>query len=217
LIKGQNKIIPKFPKNSLYFVSSEEYSQGKKTLEIAYEAVEGGIDILQMREKNKNEEKLIFLGKKLAELCKINRVTFIVNDNPKIAKKVDADGVHLGQEDCEIFTIEETRKLLGRDKIIGLSTHSLEQFTLANEMDLDYIAFGPIFSTKTKEYYIGLENIESVLKIAKKPVVFIGGINLENIDLLIQKGVQNIAMIRGITKAKNVKTRIKNLKLRMKS
>lgn len=217
MIKGQNKIIPKFPKNSLYFVSSEEYSQGKKTLEIAYEAVEGGIDILQMREKNKNEEKLIFLGKKLAELCKINRVTFIVNDNPKIAKKVDADGVHLGQEDCEIFTIEETRKLLGRDKIIGLSTHSLEQFTLANEMDLDYIAFGPIFSTKTKEYYIGLENIESVLKIAKKPVVFIGGINLENIDLLIQKGVQNIAMIRGITKAKNVKTRIKNLKLRMKS
>ena len=205
----------KVKENSLYLVSSEEYSQGKKTFEIAQEAVLGGVDIFQMREKHKTYAELIELGKELASLCKENNVIFIVNDNPELAAKVDADGVHLGQEDIEVFSIEKTREILGKDKIIGLSTHSVEQFQIANESDLDYIAFGPIFSTKTKNYTIGIGDISQVMKTAKKPVVFIGGINLENIETVLKKGAKNIAVIRSIVGADDIGERIGEFKRMM--
>lgn len=206
----------KFPNNSLYLVSSEEYSQDKTTLAIAKEAVVGGVDVFQMREKHKTKAKLIVLGKELAKICKTNGVIFIVNDNPEIALEVDADGVHLGQEDVQNFTIEKTRELLGKDKIIGLSTHSIAQFKLANKMDLDYIAFGPIFFTKTKDYTIGIKDIANVLEIAKKPMVFIGGINLENLEFVLKEGAKNIAAIRSIVEAEDIGGRIGDFKVIMK-
>ncbi len=206
-----------FPKNSLYLVSSEEYCKGKKTLDIAREAVSGWIDVFQMREKHKTKAELIALGKELKQICAEGGTIFIVNDDPRIAKEVEADGVHLGQEDSEIFTLEETRKILGKDKIIGLSTHSIEQFEIANQADLDYIAFGPIFSTKTKDYTIGTRDIAQVMQIAKKPVVFIGGITLENVDQVLREGAKNIAAIRSIVEADDVGERITNFKLRMRN
>ncbi len=206
----------KFPDNSLYLVSSEEYSNGKTTLEIAQEAVEGGIDVLQMREKYKAYAELVKLGKELSVLCKKNGVVFIVNDNPELASEVWADGVHLGQEDLEKFSIEKTREILGKDKIIGVSTHSLKQFQIANKTDLDYIAFGPIFFTKTKDYSIGIKDIHKVMEIAKKPVVFIGGINLRNIEQVLKEGGRNVAVIRGIVEGEDIKAQIRDFKLEMR-
>lgn len=198
-----------FQNNSLYLVSSEEYYFPKTTWGIAQEAVYGGIDVLQMREKNKTYTDLLALGKKLADLCKKNGVLFIVNDNPQLAFDVGADGVHLGQEDLRKFSLLETREILGKNKIIGVSTHSVEEFELANQSDSDYIAFGPIFSTKAKDYAIGLKNVENVLQIAKKPVFFIGGIDLQNVDLLLQKGAKNFAVIRSIACAVDISGEIK--------
>lgn len=189
---------------SLYLVVTGECGRGRKAVEIARRAVSGGVDILQMREKDKPKRELVRIGKQLCGICKEKEVKFIVNDDPVLARKVNADGVHLGQEDLSAYPLKKARKILGPDSIIGVSTHSLKQFTKANEEGFDYIAFGPIFPTKTKSYFIGTRDIEKVLKIAKKPVFFIGGINLANIDKLLSCGAKNVALIRAITEANDI-------------
>jgi thiamine-phosphate diphosphorylase len=189
---------------SLYLVTSEEYSGGRSTLEVAEKAIAGGIDILQMREKEKTSDELEKLGRELSLVCEKEDVIFIVNDDPRLAAKIDADGVHLGQEDLEKFSISETKDIIGDDKIIGVSTHSFEEFKKANSSACDYIAFGPIFPTKTKDYYIGTDDIQRVMRTANKPVVFIGGVNLINIDSIISKGGRNIAVIRSVVQAEDI-------------
>ena len=165
-----------------------------------------------MREKNKSRPVSLALGKKLSDLCKLFNALFIVNDDPLLAKELSADGVHLGQEDLLRFPLAETRRLLGRDKLIGLSTHSLEQFKKANEQDFDYLAFGPVFPTQTKNYFIGTKDLREVLKIALKPVVLIGGITHNNVSELTAMGARNIAMIRAITEAPDTAEAVRNFK-----
>jgi len=211
----RQKCIPAIKDGSLYLVLSEEYGGARPLMRIAEDATAGGVDILQMREKHKSQEELVCLGRRLASLCKKNGVTFIVNDDPLLAKKLEADGVHLGQEDIQKYPVNTVRQLIGQDKIIGLSTHSLEQFQAANQMDVDYIAFGPLFPTKTKSYHIGTGDVSRVLQTALKPVVFIGGINTDNLDVLLAAGVSNIALIRDIMQAEDVVARTKWYKSRL--
>ncbi len=189
---------------SLYLVLSSEYRKDIKPVDIARQAIEGGVDIIQMREKSLAEAELISLGRQLSDLSSKREIIFIVNDDPNIAVECYADGVHLGQEDIKKYPIDKVRKIIGEEKIIGTSTHSVEQFEQANVSDCDYIAFGPIFSTKTKDYHIGPEDIERVLSVALKPVIFIGGISLDNIDDVLQKGAKNIAVIRSIMQAEDI-------------
>ena len=206
----------KIKENNLYFVLAEDCGMGRPAREIAGLAISGGIDMLQMREKNKSRKKLVELGRALHGMCKKSGVKFIVNDDPFIANEVDADGVHLGQEDLKKHSLVETRNLLGQDKIIGISTHSLEQFKKANEEDFDYVAFGPIFPTKTKDYFIGTGDVEKILAAAKKPIVFIGGINLDNVDQILQKGARNIALIRAILEADDISAAAARFKAKLK-
>jgi len=200
---------------SLYLVISEEYGAGKSAMEIARLAVAGKVDIIQMREKNRTRDELVKLACELSRFCKEKRVVFIVNDDPWIAKECDASGVHLGQEDILKYDITGTRKILGKGKIIGVSTHSLAQLNSANEKDIDYIAYGPIFPTKTKDYFLGFKDMKEVLKIARKPVFFIGGINLSNLDEILEQGAKNIAVIRGIIQAEDIIGIAKNFKDRL--
>lgn len=197
---------------SLYLVITEEYGRGRKSIDMAENAVSGGVDILQMREKEKPRRELMRLGKELCRICRKKKVKFIVNDDPVLARETDADGVHLGQEDLSAYPIKDTRKILSPDSIIGVSTHSLEQFKKVNEEDVDYIAFGPIFPTKTKNYYIGTGDVTRVLSIAKRPVFFIGGINLENVGELLSYGAKNIALIRAISEADDITAAVKCFK-----
>jgi len=196
----------------LYLVLSSEYACGKSVLDIARQAVTAGVDILQMREKNIPEKDLIVFGKNLLSLCREFNIPFIVNDNPYLAKRLNADGVHLGQEDIKRYPLFDTRNIIGPDKIVGISTHSIEEFKQANREDFNYIAFGPIFPTKAKDFFLGTDDIEEVLNIAKKPVMFIGGINLTNIDSLLGKGVRGIALIRAITESGNIPAAVESLK-----
>lgn len=201
---------------SLYLVISKEYGLGRSALEIAGFAISGGVDIIQMREKNKTRNELIKLGSKLLKLCKKKHVAFIVNDDPLIAKECGADGVHLGQKDILTYSITQTRNIIGRDKIIGVSTHSLPELIEANEeKNVDYIAYGPIFPTKTKNYFIGDKDIMEAVRIAKKPVFFIGGINLSNLDAILGKGAKNIAMIRDILQSEDIRARAASFKQRL--
>jgi len=191
----------------LYLVLTEEYGDGRPLLQVAEEAIAGGIDILQMREKSKPWEELIQLGSALAALCRKSGVTFIVNDDPLLAAELDADGVHMGQEDLEQCPIDTVRRIIGPDRIIGLSTHTVAQFQQANELDADYLAFGPIFPTQTKDYSIGTGDIREVLRIASKPVVFIGGLNTANLDIILNEGATHVALIRDIMQAEDIASR----------
>jgi thiamine-phosphate pyrophosphorylase len=197
---------------SLYLVITEDYSLGRDILTIAKAAIAGGVDILQLREKNKPREELRKIGDELSSLCRENNKILIVNDDPLFAKEIDASGVHIGQSDLKKYPIKEIRGIIGEEKIIGISTHSLEQFKEANESVVDYISFGPIFFTRTKDYFIGTSEIENVLKIALKPVVFIGGINIKNLDEVLGKGAKNIALIRDIVQAEDITSRTKLFK-----
>jgi len=192
---------------SLYLVLTEEYGAGRSLVQIAEEAIAGGIDILQMREKCKSREELLQLGSALGMLCRKNGVTFIVNDDPLLAAELDADGVHLGQEDLQRFPVDTVRQIIGRDRILGLSTHSVEQFQRADDLDADYLAFGPIFPTRTKDYSIGTGAIREVLRLASKPVVFIGGVNTANLGVLLNEGATFVALIRDIMQADDVASR----------
>lgn len=200
---------------SLYLVISEECGRGKSAIEIAREAISGDVDIIQMREKRRLTPELVKLGNRLRMLCTNGDVTFIVNDNPYLARVLEADGVHLGQEDIKRYSIPHVRDIVGPDRIIGISTHSMEQFAAANDEDIDYIAFGPIFPTKTKDYSIGTKDIGDVLKISKKPVVFIGGITLSNMDEIIREGGRNIALIRDILESDDIASRTREFKRRL--
>jgi len=201
---------------SLYLVISEEYGNGRTSLEIAREAIAGGVDIIQLREKRKSMQELIKLGTGIQELCRSSDVTFIVNDDPMLAKRIGADGVHLGQEDIERFSIGRVRDIIGPDRLIGISTHSVDQFTKLYGEDVNYLAFGPIFPTKTKNYNIGIGNVRKVAGLSHKPVFFIGGINMSNIDSLMAEGAANIALIRGIIGADDISAATKEFKGRIR-
>lgn len=193
----------------LYLVLTEEYGMGRPPLSVAQQAIAGGIDVLQMREKQKSHEELVSLGKSLGALCRKSGVVFIVNDDPLLACELDADGVHLGQEDMTRYTIEQARRILGPDKIIGLSTHSPEQFRHGNEADVDYLAFGPVFPTQTKDYSIGTGHIKLLLQAAVKPVFLIGGITAANLDIVLSEGATRVALIRDIMQAADIPARVK--------
>jgi len=201
----------KIKNHSLYLILTEEFCNGKNLLTIAKEAIDAGIDILQMREKHKSKEELIELGKKMSALCKKKGVIFIVNDRADVAWEVGADGVHLGQEDMQKHPISDVRKVIGR-KMIGLSTHSILQVKEANDMDIDYIAYGPIFATKTKDYHLGTAGIEDAVNTAKKPLIFIGGIDEVNAKEIVSKGGKNIAAIRAIAQSKDIGAAISRFK-----
>jgi len=208
-------VMQKIKDYSLYLVISEEYGLGRSAVEIAELAISGGADIIQMREKNKDRDELVKLACELSSLCKKKRVIFIMNDDPLIARESNASGVHLGQEDMLKYSLTETRNIIGNGKIIGVSTHSLAELEKANECDVDYIAYGPIFPTETKRYFLGTKDIKEALKIAKKPVVFIGGINLSNLDEVLKQGAKNIAVIRGIIQAEDIMIMARNFKDRL--
>lgn len=202
----------KIKTHNLYLIITEEHGKGRGSFEIAEAAIKGGVDIVQMREKDKTRQELIDLGKKLSRLCKDNGVIFIVNDDPAMAVKTDADGVHLGQEDIKKCSIEAARAVLGRDKIIGISTHSMEDFKKACAEDVDYIVYGPVFPTKIKGGCVGTGDVGRIMAIANKPAFFIGGITLKNVDSLLEKGARNISLIRAITEAEDIASATKNFR-----
>jgi thiamine-phosphate pyrophosphorylase len=125
---------------------------------------------------------------------------FIVNDHPDIAMAVEADGVHLGQDD---LPVEVARKLMGGSRIIGVSTHSVEQARAAQSAGADYIGFGPIFTTRTKDAgpRQGIEGLRQVRKAVTLPVIAIGGINSGNLDEVLKAGADGVAVISAILSA----------------
>jgi len=194
--------------NKLYVITENSISKGRSNEEVVREAIAGGAEIIQLREKEWSKDKLKEEAIKLLKICKENNVLFIVNDYVDVALEIEANGVHLGQSD---IPISEARKICGDELIIGLSTHSVEQAVNANKEDVDYVTIGPIYKTRAKDYTVGTKIIKELINKINKPLIAIGGINKNNIDEVLSQGIKSIAVISAVVSAENVKETTKEL------
>lgn len=166
---------------------------------IILSAIRGGVTSIQLREKNLSFKDLKSLALSLQTLLKPYKIPFIINDNVALAKEIDADGVHLGQTDISPI---DARKLLGKDKIIGLSIESFQELEIANQLDcINYIAASAVFQSKTKNNcrtIWGLDGLKEIVKKSIHPVIAIGGINSKNINDVMECGAAGVAVISAI-------------------
>jgi thiamine-phosphate pyrophosphorylase len=170
---------------------------------VVEQMIEGGVDLIQLRGKNKSMGELLDLAAELHELAAKFSTPVIVNDYAEIARAAPVEGVHVGQDDD---SIEVARQKAGREILIGKSTHSLEQACAAQREGADYIGFGPIFATPTKPDYapIGLENIKRVHEEVNLPIFCIGGININTLQSVLDAGAKRVVMVSALLKAQNV-------------
>jgi len=197
--------------SGLYGIVDTSLVPPERAAEVAGQLLESGLAILQLRAKGVGSGEFLRLARRLRELASARGVLFIVNDRVDIALASEADGLHLGQSD---IPVEEARRLLGRDKLIGLSTHNLEQLRQARETTADYLSFGPIFATTTKKNAdppLGLEALKEARGLVEKPLVAIGGIKAENLPAVLACGVESVALISCILKSRKPGQRAKEL------
>ena len=187
----------------LYGIIDLGYVERRDAGQVLEQMIEGGVDLIQLRGKNKSIRELIDLSAELHELTAKSSTPLIVNDHAEIAKRVPVEGVHVGQDDDPI---EIVRQEVGRDLLIGKSTHSLEQAHAAEREGADYIGFGPIFMTPTKPDYapIGLEDVRRVHAEVNLPIFCIGGINVDNLQSVIEAGAKRVVMVSALLKAHNI-------------
>lgn len=183
--------------------------------EIAKMAIKGGADMIQLRDKSLPTGELIETAIKIRLLCNKHKVQFIVNDRVDVAMASGADGVHLGVED---ISITDARKLLGKNKIIGGTAHSLKEAKHAERNGADYIGFGHIYPTSSKiktDKPKGVSLLQKVVKEIKTPIIAIGGINSGNIQDVINTGVHGIAVIGTVVRSKDPAKAVKEIKSKM--
>lgn len=192
----------------LYLVLDKKVCGNRAMLNIAIKAKESGVDLIQLRDKESNKETVLKEAYALRKSLTKGKTIFIINDYIDIARLVDSDGIHLGQDDLPIKT---ARLLLGNDKIIGKSCHSLNQAVAAQSSGADYVSIGPIFPTPTKPEYkaVGISLIMKVKKAIKIPFFVIGGINKSNISGILTLGADRVAVSRAICKSKNIPYTVK--------
>ncbi len=197
---------------SLYLVTDRSLLNGKDFLRTVQDAVEGGVTMVQLREKNADSLGFYRLAMDLKKILSKYDVPLIINDRLDIALAVNADGLHLGQSDLPCAV---ARKILGKDKIIGLSIESVEQSLHLASEPIDYIAYSPVFATNTKEDIsspLGLGGVNKISASANLPGVAIGGINEANADKVIGAGADGIAVVSAIMSADNPKLASKSLR-----
>ncbi|WP_300370397.1 thiamine phosphate synthase [Brachyspira sp.] len=219
-IKVRRKTLEeKYFKDSIYCVTAEDFSKGRNNIEVVKSMLEAGIKIVQYREKD-NPNK--YMREKYEECLKIRELTkdydalFIIDDYADLAMAVDADGVHIGQKD---IPIEAVRKIVGYDKIIGLSTTNEKEALESINTSADYIGIGPIFSTNTKpdaNESTGIDYLDYVANNLDVPFVCIGGIKLNNMDLLIEHKAMSLCMLTEIVSSEDIKAKCELLIKKMK-
>lgn len=182
----------------LYFVCGARPQTDLESLLRA--ALTGGVDIVQLREKELGRAEIERAAGTFRRIADTFSALFILNDDPELARKCDADGVHVGQDDV---SAEEARELLGPDAVVGLSTHSTEQIAASADRPVDYISVGPIWETPTKEGRpaVGLELISHAAQQAPHPFFAIGGIDTANAAEVVEAGAERFCVVRAIRDA----------------
>ena len=191
----------------LYAIIDPDQTRGRPAQDVCEELLRAGVRLIQYRDKS-SSSRLIYE----TSLCLAPRVReaggiFFVNDRADIAQAVEADGVHLGQDD---LPIELARRVMGPDRWVGASTHDLAQMREADSSSADYVAFGPVFQTSSKQKpdpVVGLEGVRAARKATGKPLVAIGGITAENARSVIEAGADSVAVIHDLLSAPDIGAR----------
>jgi thiamine-phosphate pyrophosphorylase len=187
----------------LYGIVDLDYVKAADALRATEAMIEGGVDLIQLRGKQKSLDELTDLAAKLHHITSRFSVPLIVNDHAELARRVPMEGVHVGQDDDSIAIVREKA---GRNVIVGKSTHSLGQAIAAQNEGADYIGFGPVFATPTKPDYkpIGLADIKRVHADVSLPIFCIGGIKIDNLDQVIGAGAQRAVIVSGLLQAGDI-------------
>ncbi len=205
--------VPDKKSAALYLVADENFYSGSDLIATIKAVLEAGIDLLQWRQKSGSDSSFLEKAYKVRALCREFETPFIVNDRPDIALLVDADALHLGQDD---LPIAEARRLVGPEMPIGRSTHSLAQALAAEAEGADYLGFGPIYVTPSKakpDPEVGVSGLVEMLAQISLPVVAIGGLDENNIAEVARSKVAAVAVIRAILKAERPAEMVARLRL----
>ena len=186
---------------ALYLVTDRGLSLGRDLETVVLQAVKGGVTLVQLREKDLDTREFIALGQRLKAALEGSGVPLLFNDRVDVALAVDADGVHIGQSD---MPYDIARRLLGPDKIIGLSVETIDEVLQANDLDVDYVAVSPVFATQTKTDTLtpfGYEGLERACRLTRHPVCGIGGMNADTVGRAIACGADGVAVVSAIVSA----------------
>ncbi len=197
----------------LYILISSEIATRsvKETVKLV---IDGGADTIQLREKTISDSKFLSLAREARGLTVKSGTLFIINDRVNVARELNADGVHLGQQD---MSVSEARAIIGNEKIIGVSTHNIIQARQAQKDGADYIAVGPVYPTGTKDYEpsVGLKVIREISKEINVPIFAIGAITLENLDDVVEAGASRVAVCSAIINSKDIYSSTKRFKTKL--
>ena len=194
----------------LYIILDRQFLVGRDEVDTARQIIEGGARVIQLRDKQSKKRDLLLIAQKLKELCSQADVLFIINDYLDLAIAVDADGLHIGQEDLPLPVV---RRELSIDKIVGCSVTTLSEAKKAQNEGVDYIAVGSIFPTTTKKgaTVVGVDILKELKRTVSVPLVAIGGINQNNVDEVVAAGADAIAVISAILGEEDVKVAVQGL------
>jgi len=199
-------------KSLLLYAVTDRSRLGEKTLEDAVEeAISGGATMVQLREKDLNQEEFENEAERLKKVTQKYNIPLIINDNIDVALNTDADGIHIGQND---IPVTEARKRLGKNKILGVSAQTVEQAIQAQKDGADYLGVGAVFTTisKADAAEVSLKTLKEICKAVSIPVVAIGGINEKNILELKGTGIDGVAVISAIFSSKDIYSSSKALR-----
>lgn len=195
----------------LYLVTDRQWTGEQSLLEQVEESIQGGVSIIQLREKSLDDESFLKEAIQMRELASRYEIPFIVNDNALVALRSEADGIHIGQND---LAIQEVRKIVGSNRIIGVSAQTVEQAITAQQNGADYLGVGAVFSTTTKTDAVEVtyETLKAICEAVTIPVVAIGGITVDNVHQLKGSGIEGVAVVSAILAQKNIKKAAENLR-----
>lgn len=203
---------------SLYVITDRALARGRSHLEIAEAALAGGANVIQLREKEASSLELYRTGLSIREIATREGALFIMNDRADIALAVNADGVHLGQDD---LPLPAARRLLGPDKLIGCSVENPEQAAIAETQGASYVAIGPIYEARKSKADagppVGPQAIAAIRRVTRLPIVAIGGIKAHHIAEVIGAGADSVAVISAVVSAPDVKAAAADLRQRISS
>jgi thiamine-phosphate pyrophosphorylase len=187
----------------LYGILDLSYVDSLETGKVAEQMIDGGVDLIQLRAKARPSAEIAKTAAELHCITMKRDVPLIINDHSEIARVVSAEGVHVGQDD---LAISEVREVAGPGRMVGKSTHSVDQAIRAFYEGADYIGFGPIFATPTKPDYrpIGLDEVQRVHEGIRIPIFCIGGIKLDNLPEVIAAGARRVVIVSGLLQAADI-------------
>lgn len=199
-------------KELMLYAVTDRHWLGEETLyDQVKKALDGGATFVQLREKKLDREDFLAEALEIQKLCKKYGVPFVINDEVSIAKDIDADGVHVGQSDMEAMDV---RKVLGPDKILGMSAQTVEQAIIAEKHGADYLGVGAVFATGSKDDAddVSHETLKAICEAVSIPVIAIGGITKDNVSELAGSGICGVAVISAIFGQNDIKKATEDLK-----